>query len=89
MGLIIASFLIGFIIFSMSWGTFALAKATESGWMSFPRSGPTLLVGKKIGGTLFSLKFLPFGGACMMGEDDADDQSEGSFNSKSVWARYL
>ena len=23
----------------------------------------------------------------MMGEDDADDTSEGSFNSKSVWAR--
>lgn len=23
----------------------------------------------------------------MMGEDDADDMSEGSFNSKSVWAR--
>ena len=23
----------------------------------------------------------------MMGEDDADDLSEGSFNSKSVWAR--
>ena len=23
----------------------------------------------------------------MMGEDDADDMSEGSFNSKSVWAK--
>ena len=23
----------------------------------------------------------------MMGEDDADDTAEGSFNSKSVWAR--
>ena len=48
--------------------------------------GPTLF-GKVIGGTKFSLKLLPFGGACMMGEDDADDMSEGSFNSKSVWAR--
>ena len=48
--------------------------------------GPTIF-GKQFGETKFSLKLLPFGGACMMGEDDVDDMSEGSFNSKSVWAR--
>ena len=87
MGLIIAVFLIGFIIFFHELGHFALAKANGIRVDEFSLGlGPTL-VGKKIGGTLFSLKLLPFGGACMMGEDDADDQSEGSFNSKSVWAR--
>ena len=35
----------------------------------------------------FSLGMGPTLFGCMMGEDDADDQSEGSFNSKSVWAR--
>ena len=54
--------------------------------MSWDIFGPTL-IGKQIGETKFCIKLLPFGGACMMGEDDADDMSEGSFNSKSVWAR--
>ena len=75
MGLIIAVFLIGFIIFFHELGHFALAKANGIRVDEFSLGlGPTL-VGKKIGGTLFSLKLLPFGGACMMGEDDADDQS--------------
>ena len=37
--------------------------------------------------TTFSLKLIPFGGACMMKGEDEDDDSEGSFNSKSVWRR--
>lgn len=48
--------------------------------------GPRILSTEK-NGTIYSLKLIPFGGACMMrGEDDKDD-SEGSFNSKSVWRR--
>lgn len=87
MGIIIAILLIGFVIFFHELGHFVLAKANGIRVDEFSLGlGPTL-VGKKIGGTLFSLKLLPFGGACMMGEDDADDRSEGSFNSKSVWAR--
>ena len=87
MGIIIAVFLIGFIIFIHELGHFALAKANGIRVDEFSLGlGPTL-IGKKIGGTRFSLKLLPFGGACMMGEDDIDDLSEGSFNSKSVWAR--
>ncbi|MCR5527836.1 MAG: M50 family metallopeptidase, partial [Saccharofermentans sp.] len=40
------------------------------------------------GDTVYSLRLLPIGGACMMkGEDEAEDSEEGSFNSKSVWAR--
>lgn len=42
---------------------------------------------KKAGETEYHLKVLPFGGACVMGEDDEDDFSEGSFNSKSPWRR--
>lgn len=47
--------------------------------------GPTL-IGKQIGDTFYSIKLLPFGGACMMGEDE-DRPEQNAFNNKSVWAR--
>lgn len=87
MGIIIAILLFSFIIIFHELGHFTLAKLNGIRVDEFSLGlGPTL-IGKEIGGTKFSLKLLPFGGACMMGEDDADDMSEGSFNSKSVWAR--
>ena len=87
MGIIIAIILFSFIIIIHELGHFLLAKANGIRVDEFSLGlGPTL-VGKEIGGTKFSIKLLPFGGACMMGEDDTDDMSEGSFNSKSVWAR--
>lgn len=39
------------------------------------------------GGTIYSLKLLPFGGACQMLGEDGEEEGEGTFNSKSVWAR--
>ena len=87
MGIIIAILLFGAIIIIHELGHFLLAKLNRIRVDEFSVGfGPTL-IGKEIGGTKFSLKLIPFGGACMMGEDDADDMSEGSFNSKSVWAR--
>ena len=87
MGIVIAILLFSAIIIFHELGHFLLAKANSIRVDEFSLGlGPTL-IGKEIGGTKFSLKLLPFGGACMMGEDDADDISEGSFNSKSVWAR--
>ena len=87
MGIIIAIILFSFIIIFHELGHFLLAKANGIRVDEFSLGlGPTL-IGKEIGGTKFCIKLLPFGGACMMGEDDADDMSEGSFNSKSVWAR--
>ena len=87
MGIVIAIILFSLIIIFHELGHFTLAKINKIRVDEFSLGlGPTL-IGKKIGGTFFCLKLLPFGGACMMGEDDADDMSEGSFNSKSVWAR--
>lgn len=87
MGIIIAIILFSFIIIFHELGHFLLAKANGIRVDEFSLGlGPTL-IGKEIGGTKFCIKLLPFGGACMMGEDDADDMSEGSFNSKSVWTR--
>ncbi len=87
MGILIAILLFSAIVIFHELGHFLLAKANGIRVDEFSLGlGPTL-VGKEFKGTKFSIKLLPFRGACMMGEDDADDMSEGSFNSKSVWAR--
>ena len=87
MGIVIAILLFSFIILFHELGHFLLAKANGIRVDEFSLGlGPTL-IGKQIGDTFFCIKLLPFGGAYMTGEDDTDDMSEGSFNSKSVWAR--
>ena len=87
MGIVLAIFIFGFIVFFHELGHFILARKNgidvDEFWIGM---GPTLLH-KKIGNTDYCLKLLPIGGACMMGEDEVDDLSEGSFNSKSPWRR--
>ena len=38
--------------------------------------------------TRYSWKLFPIGGSCAMVGEDMEDMSEGSFNSKGVWARF-
>lgn len=87
MGIIIAILLFGFIVFFHELGHFLVARkngiTVHEFWIGM---GPTL-VHKQVGATDYCLKLLPLGGACVMGEDDAEDMSEGSFNSKSPWRR--
>lgn len=87
MGIILAILVFGIIIFIHELGHFLLAKANKIRVDEFSLGmGPRLLSFVK-GETRYSLKLLPIGGSCMMGEDDVEDVGEGSFNSKSVWAR--
>ena len=68
-------------------GHFLLAKKNGIRVNEFSLGlGPTL-VGITRGETKYSLKLLPFGGACMMEGEDGDSSDEGAFNNKSVWAR--
>lgn len=87
MGILLAILIFGFIVFFHELGHFLLARmngiTVHEFWIGM---GPTLLH-KKVGDTDYCLKLLPLGGACVMGEDDAEDFSEGSFNSKSPWQR--
>lgn len=87
MGIVLAILLFGFIVFFHELGHFLLARKNgidvDEFWIGM---GPTLLH-KKIGNTDYCLKLFPIGGACMMGEDEKDDLTEGSFNSKSPWRR--
>ncbi len=81
------------IIFSMiilfhELGHFLLAKFNDVKVNEFCLGlGPTL-VGFTKGETRYSLKLLPFGGACMMeGEDEASEDDRG-FNNKTVLQRF-
>ena len=87
MGIILAIIVFGLIIFVHELGHFLLAKINGIRVDEFSIGmGPRLFSFVR-GETRYSLKLLPIGGSCMMGEDDVNDVGEGSFNSKSVWAR--
>ena len=87
MGIIWAILVFSLIVFIHELGHFLLAKANKIRVDEFSIGmGPKLFSFVK-GETRYCIKALPLGGSCMMGEDDAEDVGEGSFNSKSVWAR--
>ena len=87
MGIVLAILVFSLIVFVHELGHFLLAKMNKIRVDEFSIGmGPRLLSTVK-GETRYSLKLFPIGGSCMMGEDDVNDMSEGSFNSKSVWAR--
>ena len=84
---IIAILLFSAIILFHELGHFLLAKANGIRVNEFCLGlGPTLLHFTK-GETTYSLKLLPFGGACMMEGEDSQSNDDRSFQKKSVWAR--
>ena len=86
------SFIIAFLIFSIivifhELGHFWLAKANGIRVNEFSLGlGPTIW-GIQKGETKYSIKLLPFGGACMMEGEDEESEDERAFGKKSVWAR--
>lgn len=87
MGIILAILVFGLIIFVHEFGHFLLAKVNGIRVHEFAIGMGPKLIGFEKGETKYAIRLLPIGGYCAMGEDDVDDVSEGSFNSKSVWAR--
>ena len=84
MNIIIAILIFGIIVHEF--GHFLIAKKNGIQVDEFCIGlGPTI-IGKQVGDTFYSIKLLPFGGACMMGEDE-ERPGENAFNNKSVWAR--
>ena len=68
-------------------GHFLLAKRNGIAVTEFSLGMGPRLFSKVIGETRYSLKLFPIGGSCMMVGEDDDDDSQGSFNRASVWAR--
>lgn len=88
MNIIFALIIFSIIILFHELGHFLLAKFNDVRVNEFCLGlGPTI-VGFTKGETKYSLKLLPFGGACMMeGEDEASSDDRG-FNNKTVLQRF-
>lgn len=87
MKIIIALLIFSIIILFHEMGHFLLAKANGIRVNEFSLGlGPTLF-GIQKGETKYSIKLLPFGGACMMEGEDGESSDNKAFNNKSVWAR--
>ena len=87
MNILIAIIVFSLLILFHELGHFTLAKLNGILVNEFSLGlGPTI-IGFTKGETKYSLKLLPFGGACMMeGEDESSDDDR-AFNKKGVWAR--
>lgn len=87
MNIVIAIVIFSIIIIFHELGHFLLAKANGIMVNEFSLGlGPTI-IGFTKGETKYSLKLLPFGGACMMEGEDESSDNERAFRNKSVWAR--
>ncbi|MBR6326640.1 MAG: site-2 protease family protein [Lachnospiraceae bacterium] len=80
------------VVISHEFGHYIIARASGIHVMEFYVGfGPTLFHFDK-GGTRYSLKLLPLGGACVFeGQDgmiEGEEQGEGSFLKASVWSRF-
>ncbi len=87
MSILIALLVFSVIIIFHELGHFLLAKANGITVVEFSLGMGPRLLSFTAGGTRYSWKLLPFGGSCMMLGEDGEDQGEGTFGSKSVWAR--
>ena len=87
MGIVLAFIIFSILVIIHEFGHFLLAKQHGITVTEFAVGmGPKLFSFKK-GETVYAFKVIPFGGSCMMLGEDEDASDEGSFNTKSVWAR--
>lgn len=89
MGIILAILIFSFIILFHELGHFGAAKIQGIQVFEFSLGLGPILFSKEFKGTRYCLKALPFGGSCMMGEDETDTELRGNFHEKSVWGRML
>lgn len=87
MGIIIAILIFGLIVIFHELGHFLLAKKNGIRVNEFSIGMGPKLCGFRRGETEYAIRMLPFGGACVMAGEDEDTEVDGTFNSRSVWAR--
>lgn len=86
--IILSLLIICIIIIAHEFGHFIIARANGITVKEFfVGIGPNIFT-KKVGDTVYSLKLIPFGGACVfMDEDDLDNPDECSYLKASVYSR--
>lgn len=87
MNIVIAILIFAFLIFFHELGHFIFAKAFGIKVNEFCIGFGPKLIGFTKGDTLYSIKLLPLGGACMMEGEDEDSDDINSFNKKPLWQR--
>lgn len=87
MSIIIAVLMLGIIIMIHEFGHLLFAKLNGIGVIEFSLGLGPRIASFVMGGTRYSFKILPFGGACSMLGEDEDETDERAFNNKSVIAR--
>lgn len=87
MSIIVALLVFGIIVMFHEFGHFIVAKKNGITVNEFAIGMGPKLFGVKRGGTEYTIRAFPLGGACMMEGEDSGTDGPGSFNSKSVWAR--
>lgn len=87
MNIVLALIILSLIILVHEFGHFLLAKKSGVTVVEFSLGMGPRILSKVWHGTRYSWKLLPFGGSCMMLGEDEEDTGEGTFGSKSVWAR--
>lgn len=87
-GIIIALIIFGVLVLIHEFGHFIVAVKNGVTVNEFSIGmGPRIYSRVAKSGTRYSVKILPLGGSCAMLGEDEDNEEEGSFNSKSIWAR--
>lgn len=89
MNIIIAILIFAFLIFFHELGHFIFAKTFGIKVNEFCIGFGPKLIGFTKGDTLYSIKALPLGGACMMEGEDEDSEDENAFGKKPLWQRAL
>lgn len=87
MNIIVALLVFSAIIIIHELGHFLLAKANGITVTEFSLGMGPRVLSFQTKETRYSWKLLPFGGSCMMLGEDGTEEGEGTFGSKSVWAR--
>ena len=87
-GIVIALIIFGVLVLIHEFGHFIVAVKNGVTVNEFSIGmGPRIYSHVAKSGTRYSFKLLPLGGSCAMLGEDEDNDEEGSFNSKSIWAR--
>lgn len=88
--IVIALIIFGLLVLIHEFGHFIAAKKNGVVVNEFSIGmGPRIFSHVAESGTRYSLKILPLGGSCAMLGEDEDNDEEGSFNSKPLWARMM
>lgn len=87
MKLVLALLIFSVLVIIHELGHFLLAKYNGITVTEFSVGMGPRLLSREWGNTRYSIKILPFGGSCMMVGEEEESHEEGSFGSKSVWAR--